>query len=120
MFATAFFWHAWLAVLKREGLGLEENLAAGHFLYGLLMWALFATGCLGAIVVHASDLSAAHAPACYQGILARQEVVEFIRGEPALEKYASCPRPRTSSARPCAETSTRSKHFFHAVALVLI
>jgi len=84
------------------------------------MWALFATGCLGAIVVHASDLSAAHSPACYQGILARQEIVEYIRGEPALEKYASCPRPRTSSARPCAETSTRSKHFFHAVALVLI
>jgi hypothetical protein len=55
------------------------------------MWALFATGGLGAIVVHVSDLSAAHAPACYQGILARQEIVEFIRGEPAVEKIRIMP-----------------------------
>jgi len=109
-------------IVKRviEGVHVVPMGMANAFLVEGLTWALFATGCLGAIVVHASDLSAAHSPACYQGILARQEIVEYIRGEPALEKYASCPRPRTSSARPCAETSTRSKHFFHAVALVLI
>jgi len=84
------------------------------------MWALFATGCLGAIVVHASDLSAAHAPACYQGILARQEIVEFIRAEPALEKYAFMPASADIFWSPLRGNVYEIEAFLPAVALVLI